>query len=95
MNLEERTFEIILISSDRSQEEWKRHHSTMPWMTLPWDDPRNNQLRSKFEIQGVPALVILCAETGFVVTPTARKDLGKNVAEVYETWSKLHLLKKD
>ena len=86
---------MILISSDRSQEEWKRHHSTMPWMTLPWDDPRNNSLRSRFEIQGVPALVILCAETGFVVTATARKDLGKNVAEVYETWSKLLDLKKD
>ena len=67
----------------------------MPWMTLPWDDPRNNGLRSKFEIQGVPALIILDAETGFVVTPTARKDLGKNVAEVFETWSKLLDLKKD
>lgn len=95
VNLEERTLELILISSDRSQEEWKRHHSTMPWMTIPWDDPRNNQLRGKFEVQGVPALVILDAVTGFTVTATARKDLGRDVAEVYETWSKLLDLKKD
>ena len=45
VNLHERTFEIVLVSSDRTQEEWKRHHSSMPWMSLPWGDPRANQLR--------------------------------------------------
>ena len=95
VNLQERTFEIILVSSDRSEEERKRHHSTMPWMSLPFDDPRNNSLREKFEIQGVPALIVLDAETGFTVTATARKDLGKDVNEVYETWDKLLVLQKD
>lgn len=66
----------------------------MPWMSLPYDDARANGLRAKFEIQGVPALVILDAETGFSVTATARKDLGKDVNDVYETWSKLLDLKK-
>ena len=67
----------------------------MPWMSLPFDDPRNNSLREKFEIQGVPALIVLDAETGFTVTATARKDLGKDVNEVYETWDKLLVLQKD
>ena len=61
---------------------------------MPWDDARATSLRSKFEIQGVPALVILDAETGFTVTATARKDLGEDVNEVYESWSKLLDLKK-
>ena len=95
VNLEERTFEIILVSSDRTQDEWKRHHSTMPWMSLPFDDARNSKLREKFEICGVPALIILDAETGFTVTATARKDLGKDVKDVYETWDKLLVLQKD
>ena len=63
-------------------------------MSLPWDDARANGLRSKFEIQGVPALVILDADTGFTVTATARKDLGKDVNDIYETWGKLLDLKK-
>ena len=95
VNLAERTFEIVLISSDRTQDEWKRHHSSMPWMSLPYDDPRHDSLRSKYEIQGVPALIILDAQTGFTVTATARKDLGKNVEDVYESWDKLLELKKD
>ena len=94
VNLQERTFEIILVSSDRTQEEWKRHHATMPWMTLPFEDPRANMLREKFEILGVPALIILDAVTGFTVTEKARKDLKKDVKEVYESWDKLLDLKK-
>ena len=46
MNLAERTLEIVLVSSDRTQEEWKRHHQVMPWMSLPWDVARANALRA-------------------------------------------------
>ena len=94
VNLQDRTLELILISSDRSQEEWKRHHQTMPWMTLPWGDERADKLRAQFKIMGVPALVILDAKTGFVVTEKARKDLTKDVKEVYVSWAKLLELKK-
>mmetsp|Transcript_16080 Transcript_16080/g.20394 ORF Transcript_16080/g.20394 Transcript_16080/m.20394 type:complete len:101 (+) Transcript_16080:393-695(+) len=66
----------------------------MPWMSLPWEDARADQLRAKFNIMGVPVLVILDATTGFVVSATARKDLKKDVNEVYESWAKLLDLKK-
>lgn len=66
----------------------------MPWMSLPWEDKRGDQLRAKFGIMGVPVLVILDATTGFVVSATARKDLKKDVNEVYENWAKLLDLKK-
>ena len=94
LNLQERTFEIILISSDHSEDEWRRHHNSMPWMSLPWRDARADELRSKFEILGVPALIILDAQTGFTITEKARKDLGKEVSEVKESWDKLLELKK-
>ena len=42
---------------------------------------------------GVPVLVILDARTGHTVTTTARKDLKKNVTEVYTTWDKLLALR--
>lgn len=66
----------------------------MPWMSLPWDDPRANGLREKFGVLGVPILVILDAQTGITVTATARKDIKKDVNEVYTTWAKLVDLKK-
>ena len=90
----DRTFEIVLVSSDRDEKEWKKNFSTMPWMSLPWADERADKLRAKFNILGVPVLVILDATTGFVVTATARKDLKKEVQEVYANWAKLLDLKK-
>ena len=66
----------------------------MPWMSFPWDDARIAKLREKFEIMGVPALVILDTETGFTITDNARKDLKKDVNEVYVSWAKLLDLKK-
>ena len=66
----------------------------MPWMTLPWGDARAAALRAKYEIYGVPALIILDSETGFTVTTKARKDLTSDVTEVYESWAKLVDLKK-
>ena len=63
-------------------------------MSLPWGDERADKLRAKFNILGVPVLVILDATTGFVVTATARKDLKKEVPEVYANWAKLLDLKK-
>ena len=94
VNLEERKFEIILVSSDETQEEFDSHFSQMPWMALNLDDTRNNQIRDKFQILGVPALIILDAKTGFPVTTRARKDLKKDVKEVFESWDKLLELKK-
>ena len=66
----------------------------MPWMSLPWSDPRNNALREKFGILGVPVLIILDAQTGITVTPTARKDIKRDVHETYATWEKLLNLRK-
>ena len=66
----------------------------MPWMSLPWDEVRMSKLRENFEIMGVPALIILDAETGFTVTEKARKDISKDVTQVYESWSKLLELRR-
>ena len=89
VNLEERTFEIVLVSSDEAAEDFESHHSSMPWMALNHNDPKCHELREKFQVMGVPALVILDAKTGFTVTTRARKDLKKDVKEVFDQWEKL------
>ena len=56
----------------------------MPWLSLEFGDPRIEKLRAKYEIKGVPRLVILDAKTGFTITEKGRKDLGEDVQGVYE-----------
>ena len=40
----------------------------MPWLSLPYGDKRKDDLMKKFEIKGVPALVVVDAETGIPIT---------------------------
>jgi thiol-disulfide isomerase/thioredoxin len=68
INLEVRQFELVLVSADRTQQEWNKHFGSMPWASLPYGDSRHHTLAEKYNVQGVPALVILDARTGFTVT---------------------------
>ena len=94
-NLEERTIEIVYVSSDRSSEEWQQHHATMPWVSIEYGDPQADKLRTKYEVRSVPKLIILDSKTGFTITEKGRKDLSDDVKGVYKTWDKLHVIRKE
>ena len=66
----------------------------MSWLSLDWSDKKNDEMRKKFEVRGIPRLVILDAKTGFAITVKGRKDLKDDVKGVYESWDKLYELKK-
>ena len=62
VNLEERQFEIVLVSSDDAEDDFNQHYSTMPWMSLKYHrttdatgnqidkncNPKCDELRNKF-----------------------------------------------
>jgi nucleoredoxin len=45
-------FEIILISGDDTESEFKDNYSSMPWLALPFGDIRAAQLESRFQVYG-------------------------------------------
>ena len=48
----------------------------MPWLAVPFDQIQiKEKLSSILKIQGIPALVVLDAKTGFFVTNDARNDV--------------------
>lgn len=51
--------EIIFCTSDRDESAFKEYFGTMPWMALPFGDPRKNALSRIFDVSGIPTLVIL------------------------------------
>lgn len=46
----------------------------MPWLTLPYGDSRISKLNSRFEIEGIPALIIV-DPSGNVVTTNGRNGV--------------------
>jgi len=76
--------EVIFVSSDRDQASFDGYFAEMPWTALPFADrDQKNKIAAKFDVQGIPMLVVLDGETGQVLTQNGRgevqthKDLGK------------------
>ncbi|XP_021346337.1 nucleoredoxin-like [Mizuhopecten yessoensis] len=67
-------FEIVFVSSDKSEEQYHEYLSEMPWLALPYKDPRCKSFSNKFDISGIPALVLVNAE-GKVITTEGRATI--------------------
>ena len=64
-------FEVVFISGDQDEDQFKEYYAEMPWLAIPFGDPRLSKLNTRFEVEGIPALVILDPE-GNVVNKAAR-----------------------
>ncbi len=54
INVDERQFEIVLVSSDQTEKEWYKAYSSMPWTSLPYGDERIQSFMKKSNVLGVP-----------------------------------------
>lgn len=65
-------FEVVFISSDRSQSEFEDYYSHMPWCAVPFDDAATRRaLAGQFGISGIPTLIIIGPD-GQVLNRNAR-----------------------
>merc|ERR1719321_70033 len=79
--------EVIFVSSDRDQGSFDGYFAEMPWTALVFtDQERKQKLGEKFNVQGIPTLVVLNGSDGELVTNDGRgavqstKDLRKCAA---------------
>lgn len=54
-----KAFEVIFVSSDRSEESFNEYYDEMPWLSIPYGDKRKKHLSTHFKIEGIPTLVLL------------------------------------
>lgn len=52
-------FEVVFVSGDNSEEEFEDCFKTMPWLAIPFGDSRIEYLNSRFEVEGIPSLVLV------------------------------------
>jgi len=65
---------VVFISSDKSAAEFQEYLGSMPasWGAIPSGDKRKNLLSRRFDVEGIPTLVILDAKTGAVINANGR-----------------------
>jgi len=77
-DLKAKGLEVIFVSSDKSEGEFKEYFGEQPWLALPYDKRDvKEQLSSKYKVQGIPSVVILDAE-GNIITKDGRAALSSD-----------------
>lgn len=71
--------EIVFISSDRTEGDWKGYFSEMPWLALPFTARDvKEKLADKYNVTGIPTLVFLDASSGETISMEGRRLVMTN-----------------
>jgi len=82
-------FEVVFVSSDRSKADQLKYMEkyNMNFYALPHGSDAANELKKKFEVRGIPSLVIVDAD-GNTITKNGRGDVSSNPSGAIADWKK-------
>ncbi|GAB1604581.1 nucleoredoxin-like [Argonauta hians] len=75
---EGQNFEVVFVSSDRSNVSFEQYFRTMPWLAIPYNDSRTHCLKSAYDVYGIPTLIII-DENGKVITKDGRVAINADL----------------
>lgn len=80
-------FEVVFVSSDKSEADQKKYmeETKMQWYTLKWNGADANALKKKFNVTGIPKLVIL-KPNGELLTAEGRGDVTAKPDKALAEW---------
>ncbi len=61
------------MSADHDQEQFDEYFAEMPWTAVPYASALRETIPDKFNVQGIPRVVVLSGADGSVVNDDARK----------------------
>ena len=88
INESEKVIEVIFLSGDKTQEEYDEYYGEMPWLALPKGDSRLPPIAKKFEVRGVPRLIILKPDGTVLEQNGVQKILMEGPGAIEEYLSK-------
>eukprot|EP00930_Biecheleria_cincta_P079892 TRINITY_DN678_c0_g1_i1.p1 TRINITY_DN678_c0_g1~~TRINITY_DN678_c0_g1_i1.p1 ORF type:complete len:309 (+),score=54.63 TRINITY_DN678_c0_g1_i1:56-928(+) len=69
--------EVVFVSSDQDEDGFSSYYGEMPWLALPFGDrDRKAKLSEKYDVKGIPCLVVLDA-SGTLITTEGRSEVDK------------------
>ena len=80
INEQAKVFEVIFFSGDKTPEQYKEYFAHMPWLSIPYKDPRVKAAATELKIAGVPKLFIYTRD-GTLLTKDGVKEINENGPE--------------
>jgi nucleoredoxin len=94
-NAKEKMLEIIQISNEKSENDFKNFLGDKPWVFLDYFEFHTiSHLVTEYKVNYLPKLVIVNKDK-FCLTETGRKDVADNGSKAYEKWYKLYRVQKE
>jgi len=69
-----KNFEVVFVSGDNDAEQFQEYYLEMPWLAVAYGSEIIGKLNDKYEVQGIPSLVILDAQ-GEIITRKGRQQV--------------------
>ena len=85
INSAEKKLEIILVSRDQNKDDFEEYYAQMPWLAIPFNDDRIPTLAEKYNIKGIPILLVL-KKNGDVVTKAGKMDVTNEGSGAFDKW---------
>ena len=86
MNDGEKVFEIIQVSFDAKEEDFKKAISGLPWKFLPLNFAGINELKKKYNVLTIPKFFPI-DKTGKSLSDRGREDLLEYGVDICEKWN--------
>jgi len=81
-DLKEKGLEIVFVSSDKDDKQFKDYFKDMPWLALPFSDrDKKAELSKKFKVQGIPSFVIVNPSGETITTDGRSAVMGDPTGE--------------
>ena len=81
--------EIIFVSSDKDENSFNEYFDSMPWIALKFGDKKIAELKTKYQISGIPSLIFI-DDTGNTLTQDgAERVYEGNINQVLD-WAGLN-----
>ncbi len=77
--------EIILVSRDQNKEDFEEYFTQMPWLAIPFNDDRISNLAEKYNIKGIPILLVL-KKNGDAATKAGKMDVTNEGSGAWDKW---------
>lgn len=85
VNRDEKQLEIVWVSHDKTEEEYKKYFKSMSWLAIPFGDKRIEELTQHFNIKGIPVLLVL-KPNGEIATKQGKQDVATEGEDAFKKW---------
>ena len=87
VNLDEKIIEVVYVSCDASEEDFKNNYALMPWAAFRYGDEHIKKLRAKYAVKAIPYLVILDPVNNCeVISIRGRKEVQDQPNDCLDLW---------